>query len=245
MHRSARSSRRRSSTGSASTAPNAERGPRSRTSLTCWRSLVWCSRTGGGEDEAVAALLHDAVEDQGGRERLEDIRERFGGRVASIVEGCTEWIRERHQTDADKPTWRERKEAYLNRLAAETDDGIIRVSLADKLHNLRTIISDVRSRGSGIFRRFNASAREILWYYQRLADTFPDGACSSMKRELVLGVSELERFVPSEFTQPRVVRLLTRAFRRLVERQEAFTTRPRLPRVARRSRVPLNRGVLP
>ena len=91
---------------------------------------------GGDEDEAIAALLHDAVEDQGGAATRAKIRRRFGENVAAIVDGCT---------DADtipKPPWQQRKEAYLAHLVGETSPSVRLVSSADKLHNVRSIIAD-------------------------------------------------------------------------------------------------------
>src|SRR5438874_6528572 len=87
---------------------------------------------GGDEDQAIAALLHDTAEDHGGRKRLEDIRQRFGERVAAIVEGCTDSL------DRPKPPWRVRKEHYLGHLAQASDD-VLLVALADKLHNARSV----------------------------------------------------------------------------------------------------------
>ncbi|WP_119313948.1 HD domain-containing protein, partial [Calidithermus terrae] len=102
---------------------------------------------GGGEDEAIAALLHDAAEDQGGRETLERIRRRFGERVAAVVEGCTDaW-------EEPKPPWRGRKEAYLAHLPG-ADAATRLVSCADKLHNARAVLADYRRLGEGLWARF-------------------------------------------------------------------------------------------
>jgi hypothetical protein len=114
---------------------------------------------GGEEDEAIAALLHDAPEDQGGVARLGDIRNRFGSRVADIVAACSDTF------ETPKPPWRARKEQYLDKLRSKDDQGMLRVSLADKLHYARAIISDVRESGLGIFERFNASAADQCSYY--------------------------------------------------------------------------------
>src|SRR5919198_6077156 len=96
---------------------------------------------GADEDVAIAALLHDAAEDQGGEGRLRDIRDRFGGRVAQIVEACSDTLA------SPKPPWKERKEAYLKRLANEDDRGVLLVSLADKLHNARSLLRDLNTLG--------------------------------------------------------------------------------------------------
>lgn len=104
---------------------------------------------GGSEDEAIAALLHDAVEDQGGQPTLDQIRSRFGQPVAYIVD---------HFTDTDvipKPPWRERKETYIARLNEPgTTAGILRVVAADKLHNARAILDDYRRYGDRLWERF-------------------------------------------------------------------------------------------
>lgn len=104
---------------------------------------------GGGEDEAIAALLHDAIEDQGGDATRQEIRRRFGEVVVEIVNGCTD-------TDSTpKPPWRERKEAYIAHLPTATSS-ILLVSAADKLHNVRSILNDYRVVGEEIWQRFKA-----------------------------------------------------------------------------------------
>jgi len=132
---------------------------------------------GGVEDEAVAALLHDACEDQGGLDRLRDIRFRFGDRVARIVEGCTDTF------ESPKPRWRPRKEAYVARLATEQAD-TLRVSLADKLHNARAVARDLRTVGEELWKRFNAGRDDQLWYYGELLRVFRDRLASPMVDEL-------------------------------------------------------------
>ena len=120
---------------------------------------------GGDEDEAIAALLHDAVEDGGGLERLAEIREEFGDRAAAIVEACS---------DADthpKPPWRARKEHHLARLR-DADLPVLRVAAADKLHNLRSILADYDSIGDELWKRFNAPREDQLWYYSELVAIF-------------------------------------------------------------------------
>jgi (p)ppGpp synthase/HD superfamily hydrolase len=119
---------------------------------------------GGDEDQAIAGLLHDVIEDCGaGYEPA--IRERFGERVARIVRACT---------DADtqpKPPWQERKETYLRHLRQE-DPEVLLVSACDKLHNARAIVSDQHAIGLAVFERFSASRDKVLWYYQSLADIY-------------------------------------------------------------------------
>lgn len=130
---------------------------------------------GGDEDEAIAALLHDAPEDQGGLETLEQIRTRFGERVASIVDGCTDTY------ETPKPPWRSRKEDDLAHLPAASPS-VWRVSLADKLHNARTILVDLRLRGEPVWQRFKGGKTGSLWYYRSLVNIFEQLAQSGKIR---------------------------------------------------------------
>jgi (p)ppGpp synthase/HD superfamily hydrolase len=116
---------------------------------------------GGGEDEAIAGLLHDAAEDAGGRARLEEIEERFGPGVAAIVEACSDTL------ETPKPPWRERKEAYVA-AAEHHPPEVLRVSLADKLYNVRTIVRDYRQLGETLWSRFSAYREDVFWYYGSL-----------------------------------------------------------------------------
>lgn len=137
---------------------------------------------GADEDEAIAALLHDAVEDAGGEARRRDIESRFGSRVADIVQGCT---------DADgvpKPPWKNRKQDYLSHLEAEQNESVLLVSAADKVANVRSILNDYRQLGEALWPRFNGGREGSLWYYRALADLF------SQKRPRPL-VDELNRLV--------------------------------------------------
>src|SRR3954453_20932533 len=102
---------------------------------------------GGDEDLAIAALLHDSVEDQGGKARLEDIRNRFGDQVAHVVAACSDSLADTGKGER-KPAWQERKEAYIAHLDS-ADDAILRVSLADKVHNARAILRDLRNPDVG------------------------------------------------------------------------------------------------
>ncbi len=140
---------------------------------------------GGDEDMAIAALLHDVVEDCGGAPMLQEVRRRFGNRVAKIVDGCT---------DSDitpKPPWRERKEKYLHHL--KTADAETRlVSAADKLNNIRSILSDYRSVGEAIWERFNGGRDGTLWYYRALLEEFLRAQPNRLIREFELAVQELE-----------------------------------------------------
>jgi (p)ppGpp synthase/HD superfamily hydrolase len=121
---------------------------------------------GSHEDEVIAALLHDAAEDAGGKEILIQIRERFGDRVADIVEHCSDTL------EADKPPWQPRKEAYLASLATINDPSILLVSIADKLHNAKSILKDYKTCGNELWTRFSATERQIIWYYQSLLSIY-------------------------------------------------------------------------
>jgi (p)ppGpp synthase/HD superfamily hydrolase len=118
---------------------------------------------GGDEDQTIAALLHDVVEDCGGHPMLAEVRHRFGDRVAHIVEGCTDSYTE------PKPAWKQRKLDYLAHLA-HADDEIHLVSSADKLHNARTILTDLRQHGAPVFDRFAGGRDGTLWYYRAVLD---------------------------------------------------------------------------
>ena len=132
---------------------------------------------GGDEDQAIAALLHDAVEDQGGMQTLEVIRSRYGERVARIVDGCTD----AYQTP--KPPWKERKEEYIQHLHSVPAE-VRLVSLADKLHNARAILADLRSQGAQTWDKFNGGKQGTLWYYRTLVDVFDATGADAMTAEL-------------------------------------------------------------
>lgn len=121
---------------------------------------------GEGEDEAIAALLHDVVEDGGGPGALEEIRERFGEAVARIVSANSDSIGEQ-----PKPPWEERKRAYLAGIETKRPDEV-RVSIADKLHNARSILSDLERHGDSLWDRFAADRDGVLWYYRSLVEAF-------------------------------------------------------------------------
>jgi GTP pyrophosphokinase len=141
---------------------------------------------GGNEDEAISALLHDAIEDQGGDATRQEIIRRFGKNVASIVDGCTD------AETIPKPPWRERKEQYIAHLA-EASPSVRLVSSADKLHNARTILSDYRQLGESLWTRFNGGREGTLWYYRALVAAFCAVDSSPIIEELDRTVSELER----------------------------------------------------
>lgn len=136
---------------------------------------------GGDEAEAIAALLHDGPEDQGGRETLDDIRRRFGRRVADIVEACSDTF------ETPKPEWRRRKERYLEHLRQATSPSVFLVSVADKVHNLRSILADHRRIGERLWRRFTGKRDGTLWYYGQLLSVYRDRAparCADLVEEM-------------------------------------------------------------
>ena len=143
---------------------------------------------GADEEEAIAALLHDTIEDQanGDAEGLKRrIRETFSPKVLAIVEACT---------DAEvipKPPWKQRKEQYIAHLA-EASPSVLLVSAADKLHNARAILSDLRTVGAEVWSRFNGGRHGTLWYYRALVTAFESRGCSALTDELNRAVSEIE-----------------------------------------------------
>ncbi|MEG4120137.1 HD domain-containing protein [Microcoleus sp. N9_B4] len=141
---------------------------------------------GANEDEAIAALLHDAIEDQGGATTREAIRRRFGDTVTAIVDGCTD-------SDATpKPPWRQRKQAYIDRIS--TASGSVRlVSAADKLYNARSILKDYRQLGDTVWERFKGKKEGSLWYYRSLVEAFRQAELTPIVEELDRTVLELTK----------------------------------------------------
>jgi (p)ppGpp synthase/HD superfamily hydrolase len=146
---------------------------------------------GGNEDEAIAALLHDAAEDQGGRTRLKEIHGKFGKPVEEIVEGCTDTLED------PKPSWGPRKRRYIERL--ETEPHSVRlVAAADKLHNARSVLADYQSTGEALWSRFNGGREGTLWFYRAVTNALKAGAqpgedrLDSLIRALDRTVIELE-----------------------------------------------------
>ncbi|MFI5338482.1 MAG: HD domain-containing protein [Candidatus Methylomirabilales bacterium] len=147
---------------------------------------------GADEDEAIAALLHDAIEDQGGSETREEIRRRFGDRVVEIVDGCSD-------TDSTpKPPWLERKKAYLTHLR-NACASVLLVSAADTLHNARAILTDYRELGESLWERFNGGREGTLWYYRSVVTAFRGTAAAPLRlvEELDQVVSEIEGLASS------------------------------------------------
>lgn len=135
---------------------------------------------GGDEDQAIAALLHDAAEDHGGRARLEDIRATFGDRVAHIVDGCTNW-------DKDKGDWLAGKQEFLERLKRADRDTVL-VAASDKVHNAYAVLRDLRTHGEAVWSRFTARPDDIITYYDGLVRALRQAGGRHL-------VDELERVV--------------------------------------------------
>ena len=168
---------------------------------------------GGDEEEAIAALLHDAIEDRGddytselaveprrGRDALRrDIERRYGARVRAIVEACTD------DEDFAKPApgeqgsveaWRARKEHHLQQLGGPQDAGVLRVACADKLHNARTLLLDYEEHGEALWGRFRSRTRENqLWYFESMAALFSRHAAERRDAGLARLASELRNVV--------------------------------------------------
>ena len=150
---------------------------------------------GGDEATAIGALLHDAAEDAGGEDTVAAIRARFGDRVADIVASCSDTF------EVPKPPWRERKERYIAHLRDdELPDGALLVSLADKLHNARSILFDLRELGAGLWSRFNTgSGPDQVWYYRELVAAFGSRAAhSELVAELGRTVEEIASLATAE-----------------------------------------------
>lgn len=140
---------------------------------------------GANEEEAIAALLHDAIEDQGGDATRQEIRRRFGDTVTAIVDGCTD------SETIPKPPWRERKEAYIAHISSASPS-VLLVSCADKLYNARSILQDYRIVGEEIWQRFTGGKIGTLWYYKALVKAFRQVKITPLVAELERVVVELE-----------------------------------------------------
>lgn len=141
---------------------------------------------GGSEDEAIAALLHDAAEDHGGRQQLETIRLRFGDAVARIVEDCTDsW-------ETPKRPWLERKRQYVEH-ARRLPPPSLRVAAADKVHNAYAILRDVRNIGDDVWDRFNAPADDVVAYYESIVRAFREAGGGKLVEELERIVKGIQR----------------------------------------------------
>ena len=133
----------------------------------------------------IAALLHDALEHRGTTK--EEIRRRFGARVAAMVETCTDWM------PGAELSWRQQKERYLAQLKATGPDARL-IATLDKLHNLQSILADLRTVGPGVWRRFSAGPDEVLWYFRAALDTLRAGWQHALLADLERAVTELEGY---------------------------------------------------
>jgi (p)ppGpp synthase/HD superfamily hydrolase len=140
---------------------------------------------GGDEDEAIAALLHDAIEDQGGAKTREEIRQRFGEKVVNIVDGCSE------DETLPKPPWKERKLNYLEKIRLASSE-IRRVALADKLHNARSIVADWEREGEKVWQRFKGGKEGTLWFYRSFLEIYQQKVSNSFTQELERLIYRLE-----------------------------------------------------
>ncbi|MGB6836041.1 MAG: HD domain-containing protein, partial [Candidatus Acidiferrum sp.] len=147
------------------------------------------------EDMVIGALLHDAVEDEGGRPRLRDIEANFGKEIAKVVEGCTDSFAE---DSNKKPEWKERKTSYIERLRKESEATLL-VSAAGKLYNARAILEDYRQVGAKVWERFNKGRKEQLWYFDELIKVYQE-RCPSWRivGELKRVVGEVRRLSAGE-----------------------------------------------
>ena len=145
---------------------------------------------GGNTDEVIAGLLHDAVEDQGGEKTLKLIKKRFGNKVGKIVEECSD------TKITPKPPWLERKKKYLSGMKKSTQSSLF-VSLCDKLHNATCIVNDYQRVGRKLWKRFNASAKQVYWYHNSLYKNFSKNLKGHkiLKRNYYQIVNEMRKIV--------------------------------------------------
>jgi (p)ppGpp synthase/HD superfamily hydrolase len=143
-------------------------------------------RYGGDEEQFIAALFHDAVEDQGGRETLDRIRERFGDSVADYVNGCSD------SDSLSKPPWQERKEKFIE-AATHASPGLRLIIAADKLHNAWSIIGDLHEQGDALWTIFKGGRDGTLWYYAEMVRALSTGWTHPLLRELAAEVDFMHR----------------------------------------------------
>ena len=141
---------------------------------------------GGNEDQAIAALLHDAIEDQGGDATRGEILRRFGETITDIVNGCTD------SDTTPKPPWLQRKEAYIEHIPTASQS-VRLVSAADKLHNSRSILNDYYIVGESVWNRFQGGKEGSLWYYRSLVKAFRQAEVTPLIEELDRVVTQLEQ----------------------------------------------------
>lgn len=143
---------------------------------------------GADEDTAIAAVLHDAIEDQGGPKAREMIRSQFGERVASIVDECSD------TDETPKPPWRQRKERYLAHLASASPSAQM-ISAADKLDNIRSLLASYRQSGEAVWEHFRGGREGTLWYFRSVCDILHKAGAKSLVDELARAVEEFEHAV--------------------------------------------------
>jgi (p)ppGpp synthase/HD superfamily hydrolase len=147
---------------------------------------------GGTEEEATAALLHDAPEDCGGQPRLDEIRAQFGDNVADIVAGCSDSL---VSDPLAKDPWHIRKERYHDHVQEMTNASVLLVSAADKLHNATATAADLRRDGPAVWKRFQGGREGTIWHYQVLLAIYAksgDPRVRAIAAELDPVVAELE-----------------------------------------------------
>lgn len=144
---------------------------------------------GGNEDEAIAALLHDAVEDQGGWQTRQEIQQQFGQIVMTLIDGCTE------SETTPKPPWLERKSRYLEQIR-QAVPAVRRISLADKLHNARSLLVLLHQEGTQAWSRFTGGKTQTLWFYRALLEIYSRSGSSIMTQDFAHIITQLENFEP-------------------------------------------------
>ncbi|MGI0485877.1 HD domain-containing protein [Pantanalinema rosaneae CENA516] len=142
---------------------------------------------GGTEDEAIAGLLHDAIEDQGGDSTRQAIRQQFGEGVTAIVDGCTEPNR--------LSSWEVRKMGYLEQIRS-APASVRRVSLADKLHNARSLLASLQQEGDVVWDRFNGGKAQMLWFYTALRDLYHSTGQDYLSQEFARVMADIEAISP-------------------------------------------------
>jgi (p)ppGpp synthase/HD superfamily hydrolase len=141
---------------------------------------------GGNEEEAIAALLHDAIEDQGGLKTRNEIQRQFGDRIVAIVESCTE------SETFPKPPWLERKQRYIEQLR-QASCSARRVSLADKLHNARSLLASLHQEGDRIWQHFHGGKAQTLWFYDALLQVYRSTGADFMTEEFARVITEIAK----------------------------------------------------
>jgi len=147
---------------------------------------------GDSEEQVIAALLHDAAEDAGGEATLIEIESKFGTEVAGIVKACSDTLEE------NKPEWKTRKKAYIEKLKQVNNHSVLLVSIADKLHNIQSILRDYKKTGEKLWERFNASRDETLCYYYSLLDIYKNRSKhlnSVLINELEANLEEISQLI--------------------------------------------------